>query len=73
MCVHVSAEMQTENVVVFLLVSNTQPLVSGGEEHEHPSMDLASLVHITATSSLALSSIFSGLCLRQMLGRFVQV
>ena len=65
--------MQTANVVVFLLVSDTGSLVGGVREREHPSTDLASLVHITATSSPVQSSICSSLCLRQMLGSFVQV
>lgn len=60
-------------MVLSLLVSNTQFLVGGMRECEHPSMDLASLVRIIATSSAVQSSIFSGLCLRQMLGRLVQV
>jgi len=65
--------MQRASLFVFLLVSDTQSLVGGVRDGEHPSMDLASPVHIAASSSPAQSSIFSSLCLRQMLGRFVQV
>lgn len=68
-----SAGTHRANVVVFLLVSDTQSLAGGVRKHLHPSMDLASLVYIAATSSPEQSSIFSSLCLRQMLGRSVQV
>lgn len=68
-----SAGMQRANAVVFLLVCDAQSLVGGVREREHPNMELAPLVRIIATSSPAQSSIFSSLCLRQMLGRFVQV
>lgn len=70
-CLCMSAGMQRANVVVFLLVSDTQSLVGGVRECAHPSMDLVSLVHITATSFAVQSSIFSSLCLRQVLGRSV--
>lgn len=62
-----SAGMQTANMAVFLLVSNTQSLVGGARERKHPSMDLASLVHIIAASSPVQSS--SSLCLKADAGQ----
>lgn len=62
-----SAGMQRANMVVFLLVSHTQSLVGGVKKRKHPSVGLASLVHIAAASSIVQSSIFSSWCLRQML------
>jgi len=47
--------------------------VGGVRGGGHPNMTLALLGHTAATSSQAQNSVFSGLCLRQMLGGFVLV
>lgn len=72
-CAGMCAGTQRANVVVFHLVCDAWSLVSGLREGGHPSMDLAPLGHIASTFSATQSGVFSSLCPRQVLGRFVSV